>query len=64
MFLDLSPTKFLFQTARMRRTSRIFIANEVNIVIKLLTSTTLVLEDHDKTYVTASVDPKRHLSKG
>jgi len=64
MFLDLSPMKSLFQIARMRRTNRIFITNEVNIVMNLLTSTTLILENHDKTHMTASVDPKRHLIKG
>ena len=64
MFLDLSPMKSLFQIARMRRTNRIFITNEVNIVMNLLTPTTLILENHDKTHMTASVDPKRHLIKG
>jgi len=56
--------KFLFQIARRRRTSRVFITNVFNIERKLLTSDTPVFESHDETHSMTSEDPNVHLAKG
>jgi len=64
MFLALSPMKSLLQIARRRRTSRIFTANEFNIIKNLLTSATLVLKSHDETHSIYSGAPKIRLAIG
>jgi len=56
--------KSLLQIARRRRTSRIFTANEFNIIKNLLTSVTLVLKSHDETHSIHSDAPKIHLAIG
>lgn len=63
MFLALLPMKSLFQTARRHRTSRILTTNEVNTVIRLPISATVVLKNHDKAHSISSDHPKRHLEK-
>jgi len=55
MLLALSPIQSLFQIARRRKIIRIFTTNEFNIVRKLLTSDTLVLQSHDETHSVPSV---------
>ena len=64
MVLALSPMRFLLQIAQRWRTSRIFTANEFNIIKNLWTSATLVLKSHDETHSIHSDTPKMHLATG
>ena len=64
MLLALLPIKSLFQTARRRKTNRLFTTNVFNTVTNLLTSATLVLKICDQTHLRAVAQPKIHLGNG